>query len=398
MLTSPIVPRSPTTILSTLGIFIFGALFALITVQRSELLDFRVYWHAAERLSAGETIYALLRFPGIVPGEERLLPYIYPPFIALFLSFLLPLGFDACAALWIALQFYAFALTGIFLARIARLSLITVTLGMICFWPLWYSLLVGQPTGLLTLLLAVVSWCLVERKSPPLRGVLYASMAAIKITPLFLLIIPVFRRQWRVVGSALVALGSLVAALTLHPEGIVACRDFFSILPTLELERSQPPVTFSLSPLSLWSYPPRSELLRMLSGPLAGAVMLLPCVFTIRLSLRPRSSLALAQASAIIAMVFLSPIVWIHHFPLLLVAAALYVGEEGLSPKALRHRGALALCTLTILAYGHTLPRVLAIAREDALDLIRLIPLACICSSLVSAICIEQARQRGGEL
>lgn len=181
-----------------------AVVYALVLVQGGlHHQDFGVYLIAARDVVHGQPLYAaFLHHP--FPDPTLRPAYIYPPSFALLV---MPLGLlpdGAAAAAWMAIEQGSLALAVVVVWRwlrppswaVAMLLFATLT-----FYPLWVDVVQGQ-ANLLVLLLVTVGIIGVLRGTPVL-GTAIGVAAALKLTPLILLVFLVLDRRFRAAAFVL---------------------------------------------------------------------------------------------------------------------------------------------------------------------------------------------------
>ncbi|HYO94783.1 MAG TPA: glycosyltransferase family 87 protein, partial [Polyangiaceae bacterium] len=217
---------------------VVGLLATLSVLQvalESKPHDFLSYYFAAQVASHGANFYdaAVLQSAAAAQSvQERVYPYLYPPFLAHVMRGFAGMKLPHAHALWLLLNISAFvaALTGLLLAAHKtllkgpslreNLALLLLTAAvLIAALPLRSNVLFGQvnPLVLMFVCMAVSAHWMGFRT---LTGVCLAPAILIKLTPAVLLLFFVARGDRRVVGTCLATL-VVLAAMTL-PVGAVA--------------------------------------------------------------------------------------------------------------------------------------------------------------------------------
>ena len=174
--------------------------------------DFGAYLSAARDIVRGQPLYAtFLHHP--FPDATLRPAYIYPPSFALLIA---PLGLlpDVAATLvWMAVEQAALALAVVVVLRWlrpARWAAVGVLVTTLSFYPLWVEVVQGQ-ANLLVLLLVTVGMVGVLRGRPA-YGAAIGVAAALKLTPLLLIVWLLLDRRFRAAGYLLGGFGILTAA------------------------------------------------------------------------------------------------------------------------------------------------------------------------------------------
>lgn len=193
-----------------------GMTFSLEPLGLRYHLDADVYRLGARELLAGAELYSA----GYLTRNGPL-PFTYPPFAALVFLPLAPLS-DVGAGLVLTLLnlFLAGALTWLLLRHLRVTAPLAGTLLLLPLVlvaePVWETVLFGQVNLILAALVLVDALVLAPRRSR-WRGVLTGVAAAIKLTPLVFILVPLFRRDVRGVAGTLAgfllagAVGALAA-------------------------------------------------------------------------------------------------------------------------------------------------------------------------------------------
>jgi alpha-1,2-mannosyltransferase len=174
--------------------------------------DFGAYLNAARDIVHGQPLYAaFLHHP--FPDATLRPAYIYPPSFALLIA---PLGLlpDAAAALvWTALEQLALIVAIVFVVRWlrpTRWAVAALVVATLSFYPLWVDVVQGQ-ANLLVLLLVTVGFVGVLRARPAF-GAAIGVAAALKVTPLILVVWLLLDRRFRAAAFVLGGFAVLTAA------------------------------------------------------------------------------------------------------------------------------------------------------------------------------------------
>jgi alpha-1,2-mannosyltransferase len=223
---------TPLTRWQRLGLVLFFAslvIFGLVVEKRSAFMqrrmtDVDVYLRAAWAVRSGENIYTIT--------EENGWHYHYPPLFAILLTPLADpppgadrtgmLPFSVSAGIFYALNVLCLLLATHWLANAIEsqwwrssgeeklirgyrwwsLRLLPI---LVCLPPIGHTLMRGQVNVLLLFLLSGMIAASLRGRSYR-SGLWLAGAICLKIIPLFLLIYPVWRRDWRMLGSCLVGI------------------------------------------------------------------------------------------------------------------------------------------------------------------------------------------------
>jgi alpha-1,2-mannosyltransferase len=179
-------------------------IYALILNQAfHQHQDFGAYLRAARDIVQGQPLYAaFLHHP--FPDATLRPAYIYPPSFALLIA---PLGLlpdAAAAALWIAFQQAALAVAIVVVLRWlrpTRWAIVGLVVATLSFYPLWVDVVQGQ-ANLLVLLLVTLGIVGVARGRPEF-GAAIGVAAALKVTPLILVVWLLLDRRFRAAAFVL---------------------------------------------------------------------------------------------------------------------------------------------------------------------------------------------------
>ncbi|MGZ6389662.1 MAG: glycosyltransferase family 87 protein [Ktedonobacterales bacterium] len=218
--------------------------------------DFGVYYAAA--LALRDAPHANIYNLHVIQAAAHLhhapvptLPYLYPSLLAVLLLPLAALPFSAALAVWNATILLLWLLGTALLARwiwriaavhvanpIARTDsgLFAVTLAIflsLLYGPFWEALHLGQVSVLVFFLVLLAPLC-VQRNRPYLAGGLLALAAAIKLFPVVLLGYYLLRGQRRVLWGALIASGAfaLLILVATGGSGLAIMRDLPAVAAT----------------------------------------------------------------------------------------------------------------------------------------------------------------------
>lgn len=204
--------------------------------------DFEIFYQAAERLRAGENIYAESAAfrEALESGQFNLAddsirwPYGNPPLLALLITPLTLLPYASAATLWtwinIALLLGACAAV---LAAIGRLNWggAVVALAVLYgYYPAQVCLRLGQ-TEILLFFLISLSFLALKRGRDGWAGAALGLAAAIKFFPAAFILFLLWKRRWKAglwgIGVAVVALG--LSILAAGPENFAAYTEAWSV-------------------------------------------------------------------------------------------------------------------------------------------------------------------------
>lgn len=141
--------------------------------------------------------------------------FVYPPIVALPFGALALLPYTYSRLIWFAFQIIVYLLTIIATCEILKpakktLSILVLTVAGALTFPFYAEIERGQ-IDLLTLLLLMGSlWFWINKKNPTVAGILLGLAAIIKPPILFMLVVPLVYRNYKIIWSAVVTLAVMV--------------------------------------------------------------------------------------------------------------------------------------------------------------------------------------------
>jgi alpha-1,2-mannosyltransferase len=182
-------------------------------VTTSQWNDFAVYYLSGQLYAQHGSPYTVTRaeWDRLASADgitHYAWPYRYPPHTAALVRLLVPLGARGAEVAWGIASALALIGGALLLGRTLGGGWRTpiTLLALLSFMPVYHTLQVGQVNAFVFAALAVALWGLVRHRDWAL-GAGVAVGAALKITPLALLVYLVWQRRWR---AALAAAASLV--------------------------------------------------------------------------------------------------------------------------------------------------------------------------------------------
>jgi hypothetical protein len=297
--------------------------------------------------------------------------YVYPPFFAAILRPFVAFPFQRAAIVWLALCLFCLLGSVWLLLSLVRVpkSWASITLAFVALLimpPTTLTLVLGQATPLLLLLLAVAFHLLAGAARPEstaslrdevLGGAALGLAGSVKLYPLLLLLPLLVRRRWWALGT------SLACFLVCLGVGVVGAggfgntfRFFLEVLPRLSL--SALPGNHSLlgwvsrvlsTQETSFSVFNATNYITLVSRPLLNApesikpVWLALCILfflaalcTLFVSRHKRLPMALDMGLPTCLILILPPLVWDHYHSLLLLPASVLLGFAGLRRQAPR--------------------------------------------------------------
>lgn len=214
-----------------LGFIFVSISYSAFTVTRilatSQLQDFRLYYLGAQSVLLGKNPY------------EQVQGVIYPPISLALLTPFASLPIELAEDVWTLFSLFALFASILLLLRITKIYstrnfFIVTGLAMLSF-PVKFNLGMGQ-INLILLLLTCLSFYWYRKRLPVLAGSALAVAAALKLTPLILILFFLKKRQWKIVISCLVGF-ILLNCLGLMLLGSTATLDYwqtiFPAIPTV---------------------------------------------------------------------------------------------------------------------------------------------------------------------
>ena len=204
--------------------------------------DFTAYYTAADLIAEGQNPYDTSLFASRAAnlGFRSDRPYIYPPFLAIALIPLTLLPPQGAALVWFGLNI-GFLLLSLVLLSVSSgihrhsTHFLIFLLGALTFYPVIFSLFVGQ-VNILVLFLLVLFWTFLEQRREALAGLALGAASMIKLLPLILGIFLLWKGRsrpalWAVATMlSILALGTLLIGLEPHWAYLT------SVLPTQYLQ------------------------------------------------------------------------------------------------------------------------------------------------------------------
>lgn len=194
----------------SLALFVLMTSLLLAAAGKTLGYDFEAYWQAAQRLTAGRSLYD----PNVSTAGGFAI-YLYPPPFAVALVPLTLLPHDAAMWLWEAFVVLCLP-TGALLLPVRWQVRWSIVLLAAVDWPFLYSCKLGQVGPILFLLFAAV-WRWLDRA--PVVGTAAAIGALIKVQPGVVALWALVTRRYRAVAFAL-GVGAVVAVVTLPFVGL----------------------------------------------------------------------------------------------------------------------------------------------------------------------------------
>jgi len=208
-----------------LGQILFGLTKVLL---QTDLIDFRVYYEASQDFLKGINPYQPLYFQKI--------PFNYPPSAFIFLLPLVLFPLKVSQIIWLVLSFlflfgFAWILFQLYIPRKEWWLKLLLTSFLLQNFPTKFTLVMGQ-ANFLVLFLLITSFFFYLRQKSHLAGLFLGLATALKISPIFLIIFFLARKELKIVVSTLITF--IAANLIFVFSSLEAAVDYFQTkLPEL---------------------------------------------------------------------------------------------------------------------------------------------------------------------
>lgn len=325
--------------------------------------DFAAYLGAARGMAAGHSPYA--SFDGNV--SVVMTGFDYPPFAALLVRPLALLSDSNAVTLWLWLPVACTVAGALIVARTLlprswpRTDI--ALLAAFAFAPATYNYWHGQMNPVIFLLLALALRSYVQGREVS-TGVLLGVAAAIKLSPLVLVVLLLRRGWWRGTAAMLLTVVASVAA-AIPVMGVSGVRTFVdTVMPSLTREtgwiynQSLGGLLSRIADHSVLQVGGASALLHTVVL-LAAVVTLGACFFVVRAGRRDPAERGAEFGLGVVAMLLAASIAWYPHFTHLLIPLAAAAGL--VAARGWRVERRLAQAALAALAvFGLLVPLVVA--------------------------------------
>ena len=277
--------------------------------------------------------------------------YLYPPFFAMAMAPLALLAYKTAHAAWYVINLSALAASTWLYIRTRRADLTPAEIALAVImaaisWPALFTFGAGQANWVVLLML-VAGLASLHARRDVLAGLLVAGAVAVKLTPVLLLAWLAWRRRWKAVATAGVALAALVAAgwaVAGWDSYVVYAREMVPLLSrgcAHWVNQSLAAFTtrlFDAPDMFSWELATPSTLARLAAS--AAGLLIMAASFLVMRGSRLRDArmrLDLEFSLVTIVTLFVSPISWTHHSVLsllgflLLARALLSIDDARLS-------------------------------------------------------------------
>lgn len=193
-----------------LGLCFYGYLMYYLAPQRAGMGDVRVFFMAATRFARGENLYDPPYTIGFAASAPITLYYLYPPFLAQWLSPATALSFELFQKLWLAFNCLALAVSAVLMAALVERAgggrekvifrVVCAGIGVVGFEPTYWSMREGQIDPTILALLLLYLYCATRNRSL-VAGCALGIATALKLSPAVMLLVPILEGQWRTVAA-----------------------------------------------------------------------------------------------------------------------------------------------------------------------------------------------------
>jgi alpha-1,2-mannosyltransferase len=358
----------------------YVAVLAWRVVHYDQFYDFAAYFFGARAARLGLNFYdqdTLVRL-GASAGYVQVLPgFLYPPpAIFLFLP-LTPLSFDPARWIWIGVDLLSLALAlRVIVVELGlqRPAWLLPVLPLLVAAPFYYALLLVQVSPVLLLLLAL-SWRAYRQGRPDWCGLWLGLATVLRLTPGFLLILFLARRDFRVVLPALLTIAvALVGTAAVFPSAFGTFAQTVLLGSALDLNGWWDNLSVQGMLVRLFLPNGYTAPIAVLPDPrpllnglrLAGALAVAALGWADRR--RGKKSFDLAFALAIGVLLLVEPLTWAHTLTLLFLSIMVYAQRvRGRGEWLMLGLGALLLSAPTRLTTAQ--PQAGLVLLDDRLNL-----------------------------
>lgn len=337
-------------------------------------IDFSVYFEAAKNIRRGVNPYATPYIPFRDTGPMMSLYYLYPPFIAIILSFLESLGAELLKKIWILLSFCSLS-GGVYLlwraftdGKVFSHWQIVTLLALVVFPPTMDGIGLGQVDAFVFFFLALTAWA-ISKEQQVVAGISIALAASIKFSPLLLALL-LYRFRYQKGKTAFYGTLFIIAFLPLLTQrGFALNYDYVDTLANLTQGQAAWTTTnnYSIAHFLIGVFPELSLSKAAAIGEIL-ALFLLGYLFLFRTSFRVQNRLIL-YSGVICVMILFSPYISFHHLLWAVIPAGAVIYVEPRSPLTAK----LSWTFLVLMGLSLLIDRYLDQngVRQETLDLIR---------------------------
>lgn len=262
-------------------------------------LDLRVYRDIAASWMGGADLYD-------ARVTEVGLPFTYPPFAAVLFAPLAAIPLPIAITLWsiaCLVCVYAVVWWSYQESPVAPLAFFAVTGALMASAPVWDTVAFGQ-VNLFILALACADFLRTRNR---FRGVLVGVAASIKITPVFLLLLPLLRRDWTTIARAIGTIALIAVTV-----GVLFPQESLAYFGSILWDTSRPGSMEYVANQSLTGLLSRTDHYSTIVW-LALCAVVVTCAIVIATGSSGRSRVV-SLLTVAIAGLLVSPISWSHHW------------------------------------------------------------------------------------
>jgi alpha-1,2-mannosyltransferase len=332
--------------------------------------DFASFYYASKASALGLNVYSARVLDSLAARDgvaNHVLPYLYPPFLAIVTQPLSRLSPQAAQRVWDGVQVLCISLACALLvltlpfrsAEVRERSYWLVgslfTCGALLVFPFGENLAFGQVNFSILLLITAGVFLSINKKRDWLAGAALGAAALIKVTPALVLVPFLVNKRWRVLGGFFGGIALLMLA-TFDIAGKDAWREFLAFLPNMGYARNveggfHPSIVanFSLAGFFMRLLPGEAVTIRLLTPTIS--VILFAVVLFLHLKKGSvRNELAFIMPYLILMLVA-SPVTWRHHLVLLVPGVVFILRELWFERRGVpRVAGIGLICLLAALA------------------------------------------------
>lgn len=326
--------------------------------------DFASFYYAAKAMQAGSTMYSAKLLDSLAAADgvaNHVLPYLYPPVVALAAQPLTLLPPSLAQRLWDYLQVVSFGFIAVLVLLAVEGNIggssqrLTALIAAACILllPFRANLDFGQINFLVLLCLAI-SFSFFARRADFLAGAAIALAALIKVTPAVVLVFFLVHKRWDAVRGFFLGLAACML-VSLILGGVQPWLEFLHFLPNMGYAGNvaggfHPSIiaNFSLAGFFLRLFPGDAASVRVAT--IASVLILLAALLFTHLKYRSGRNEQIFVLPYLVVMIVASPVAWLHHV-VVLYPGIVFAVRHCLAMKGGREKlFALLLAVLTLLA------------------------------------------------
>jgi alpha-1,2-mannosyltransferase len=327
--------------------------------------DFASFYYAAKAMPIGGTLYNAKHLDSLAAADgvaNHVLPYLYPPVVALAAQPLTLLPPSLAQRLWDYLQVVSFGFIAVLVLLAVegniggssqRLTAL-IAAAFILLLPFRANLDYGQINFLVLLCLAMSFSFFFARRADFLAGAALALAALIKVTPAVVLVFFFVHKRWDALRGFFLGLAAFML-VSLLLGGVQPWLEFLHFLPNMGYARNvaggfHPSIiaNFSLAGFFLRLFPGDAASVRLAT--IASVLILFAALLFTHLKYRSGRNEQVVVLPYLIVMIVASPVAWLHHV-IVLYPGIVFAMRHCLAMKEWRgNLFALLLAVLTLLA------------------------------------------------